>query len=266
MTNTKIIDTHFHIWNLEKQNLPWLEDVDDKIKKTFTIDDYLENYEKHEDIDFLGGVYVEVDGADPINEDGIIYDIKKENPKILATMLRSKVSPIMRVPVFGDGIREPLHTDDAPKGRCLEESFIEGLKVLSDNDMFFESCNRVEELEDLVKTLEKVPEGKVVLNHLGNVESLDDDYKNAMKKLAKFENVYVKVSGFPTKDKAFVKELLDFITETFRHDRLLYASNWPVVELYSNFDEHLKILRDYFKDDPEFFYKNAIRCYGLDIR
>ncbi len=261
----KIIDTHFHVWDLEKQDLPWLEGVDEVIKRTFTFEELLNNYNEIEGIDFVGGIYVEVDGKDPIQEDEIIYDLCKQNKKILATMMRSKLSPTMRVPAFETGIREPLHTDDAPKGRCLEESFIEGLKNLAKKNMPFESCNRVDELEDFYKTAKSLPEETFILNHLGNVAELSEEYKSVMKKFAKLDNVYVKVSGYSTKDKEFVRDLLKFVKETFRSDRLMYASNWPVVELYSNFNENLLILLEEFKDDEDFFYNNAIRCYNLDI-
>lgn len=261
----KIIDTHFHVWDLEKQDLPWLEGVDEVIKRTFTFEELLNNYNEIDGIDFIGGIYVEVDGKDPIQEDEIIYDLCKQNEKILATMMKSKVSPTMRVPAFATGIREPLHTDDAPKGRCLEESFIEGLKNLAKKNMPFESCNRVDELEDFYKTAKSLPEETFILNHLGNVAELSEEYKSVMKKFAKLDNVYVKVSGYSTKDKEFVRDLLKFVKETFRSDRLMYASNWPVVELYSNFNENLLILLEEFKDDEDFFYNNAIRCYNLDI-
>ncbi|MFR7349930.1 amidohydrolase family protein [Peptoniphilus sp.] len=261
----KIIDTHFHVWDLEKQDLPWLEGVDEVIKRTFTFEELLNNYNEIDGIDFIGGIYVEVDGKDPIQEDEIIYDLCKQNEKVLATMMKSKVSPTMRVPAFATGIREPLHTDDAPKGRCLEESFIEGLKNLAKKNMPFESCNRVDELEDFYKTAKSLPEETFILNHLGNVAELSEEYKSVMKKFAKLDNVYVKVSGYSTKDKEFVRDLLKFVKETFRSDRLMYASNWPVVELYSNFNENLLILLEEFKDDEDFFYNNAIRCYNLDI-
>lgn len=261
----KIIDTHFHVWDLEKQDLPWLEGVDEVIKRTFTFEELLNNYNEIDGIDFIGGIYVEVDGKDPIQEDEIIYDLCKQNKKILATMMRSKLSPTMRVPAFATGIREPLHTDDAPKGRCLEESFIEGLKNLAKKNMPFESCNRVDELEDFYKTAKSLPEETFILNHLGNVAELSEEYKSVMKKFAKLDNVYVKVSGYSTKDKEFVRDLLKFVKETFRSDRLMYASNWPVVELYSNFNENLLILLEEFKDDEDFFYNNAIRCYNVDI-
>ncbi|MEI4855945.1 hypothetical protein, partial [Klebsiella pneumoniae] len=89
---------------------------------------------------------------------------------------------------FATGIREPLHTGDAPKGRCLEESFIEGLKNLAKKNMPFESCNRVDELEDFYKTAKSLPEETFILNHLGNVVELSEEYKSVMKKFAKLDN------------------------------------------------------------------------------
>lgn len=149
----------------------------------------------------------------------------QENPKILAAMMRTKVEPSMRVPVFATGIREPLHIDENPKGRCLQDSFIEGLQQLAKANLPFESCNRVEELEDAYLSFSKVPNATVILNHLGNVVELTEDYKSSMKKLASLPNLYLKVSGFATQDKQFVSELLDFISSTFDEDKLLYASN-----------------------------------------
>lgn len=259
----EIIDSHFHIWDLERQNLPWLKDCPD-IAKTYTLEDYKKMYEGFSNVDFLGGVYVEVDSDDPIKEDEIIYDIYKNTDKILALIPRVEVSETMRIPVFASGIREPLHIPSAEKGKCREEFFVKGVEALSKKDLTFDSCNRVEELSDLVEMMKKVPEAKVVLNHLGNVVELSEEYKNNMRELAKFPNLYVKVSGFATENKEFVKELLKFVRETFRSDKLMYASNWPVVDLYSTFDEHLNILIDEFKDDEDFFKNNAMRCYKIE--
>lgn len=264
MTDNKIklIDTHFHVWNLDKQNLPWLEDVP-ALKKSYLIEDYINEYKKLDNVILEGGIYVEVDSDNPILEDEILYEEKANNDKILAIVARSKVSPTMRVPLFATGIRQPLHTGDAPKGMCLEDSFIEGIKELTKNNMTFDSCNRVDELSDLVKMMEKTPDAKVVLNHLGNVEGLTDEYKNNMRALAKFPNLYVKVSGYKTEDKEFVRDLLSFVKNTFTKDRLIYASNWPVINIYSNLKEHIDLLIESFGNDEDFFYNNAKECYGL---
>lgn len=259
----KIIDSHFHIWDLEKQNLPWLASCP-TIAKSYSIENYKKIYENFKEIDFLGGVYVEVDSDNPILEDELIDEIIKSEDKILARVPRATLSPIARIPIFANGIREPLHIPSSPRGRCLEEDFIKGIEELSNKNLSFDSCNRVDELEDLVKLMEKLPNAKIVLNHLGNVSELDDKYKENMKKLAEFPNLYVKVSGYPTKDKRFVEELLTFIKNTFNSNRLMYASNWPVVEMYSDFEEHLKILIDFFGNDEDFFVNNAKECYGID--
>ena len=61
-----------------------------------------------DDVDFVGGVYVEIDCDDPTQEDGIVYQLMQDNPKILSCMLRSDVDPCMRVPIFATGIRARL--------------------------------------------------------------------------------------------------------------------------------------------------------------
>lgn len=265
MSDLKVIDAHFHVWDLDMQDLPWLEGTDGTITHTYKVSDLEAEYARQAGVEFVGGVYVEVDCVDHEGEDRIAYDLMRQNDKVLACMLRSDVSPFMRVPVLATGIREPLHIDSEPRGRCLEPSFVEGLHVMARKGLPFESCNRVGELEDAYESFAQAPEETVVLNHLGNVATLNDGYKGVMRKLASLPNLYLKVSGFPTVDKEFVHELLSFTRETFAADKLLYASNWPVVKLYSTFDEHFATLRDEFGDDEDFFMNNAVRCYGLRL-
>ncbi len=257
----EIVDSHFHIWDLNVLNLPWLSSCKGTIDKSFSIDDFAKVYGKH-DVNFKGGVYVEVDCDDRVKEDEYIF--KLDNPLILSKIMRAKLREHMRLPLGIEGVREPLHVEDSARGRCLEHDFLAGLEVLAKRDLIFESCNRVGELGDLYNALVQVKEAKVVLNHLGNVEKLDDEYKKVMRKLASLPNLHVKVSGFNTSDKAFVKDLLNFTCDTFDSSRLLYASNYPVVELYSNFDEHLEILREHFNDDADFFSKNAKKLYKIN--
>lgn len=284
-----IIDTHFHIWDLAKQRLPWLDECDAAFRRTYSMDDYVAQYARYAEglessgsgagsgpsagsepgsgpakrINFMGGIYVDADTDDPLLEDRLLYENK--DPHLLATMNRVTISPYMRIPIRATGVRDPLHTAQSPAGRCLEPSFIEGLRALAGKSLIFESCNRAGELEDLYDALVQVPQLTVVLNHLGNPGELSTGYLHAMRKLASLPNLYCKVSGFPTSDSAFVEELLDFAQDTFAPGHLFYASNWPVVSLYSNFAEHLDILLERFGDDPGFFWKNAARVYGIDV-
>lgn len=257
----EITDAHFHIWDLDALKISWLDSVP-TLKRTYYLDDLAKAY-AFPDVIFNGGAYIEVNADDPAKEDAYIYSL--DNPLIKAKLMYAHLCKNMRLPLGIAGVREPLHVDSSPKGRCLEQSFIEGLKLLSDHNLIFESCNRIEELMDLYKAAATVPEAKIVLNHCGNVTTtLTKNYKEAMQALAKLPNVYCKVSGYPTEDKNFVHELLDFITATFNPTKLLYASNFPVITTYSSLAEHLSILREYFHDDPDFFSKNAKKLYKIN--
>ena len=257
----EIVDSHFHIWDLDVLTLPWLDSCP-AIKRSYGMDELCQVYDQ-QGVDFLGGVYVEVDCDDALREDAYIFG--QQHPKILARSLRAPhLCQEMRLPTGIAGVREPLHTADSPRGRCMEKSFIEGLATLAANDLIFESCNRTEELADLYEALLQVPQAKVVINHCGNVTELTPAYRDIMQKLAQLPNVYCKVSGFPLADKEFVRDLLDFLVDSFEPTHLIYASNFPVVGLYASFEEHLKILRQYFADDADFFSKNAKKLYKIN--
>lgn len=258
----EIVDSHLHIWDLDVLHLPWLSSCKGVIKRSFSIDDVVKEYSKMA-VDFKGGIYIEVDCDNAIKEDEYIFNLNSSH--ILAKIMRVRnLSGHVRLPTGIVGVREPLHIDSSPRGRCLETGFIEGLEVLADRGLIFESCNRVDELLDIYQAAAQVPELKLVVNHCGNVTELTPEYKKAMTKLGSLPNVYCKVSGFATEDKVFVKDLLDFITGTFDHSKLLYASNFPVVEMYASFASHLQAVREYFQDDPDIFSKNAKKLYKLN--
>ena len=259
----RIIDAHFHIWDPAVQSLPWLDGDDGSLRRRWDFIQLAEDYRHVAGVSLAGAVYVEVDAADPVQEDRLI--VSNPEPHIIGHIMRSAIEPAMRVPIFANGVREPLHTPSASPGRCRESAFIEGLRALGRRGLTFDACMRVEELTDLAITCREVPETAVVLDHMGNVtpETFNVDYRCAMQALAACPNVAVKVSGYPTGDPAFVRDLLAFARDTFAPDRLMYASNWPVVTTYGLFEEHLNQLLDAFGGDDGFFAGNAAHIYHL---
>ena len=171
----------------------------------------------------------------------------------------------MRMPLYAHGVREPLHTPASPRGRCLQDDFIRGLQLMADKNMPFDACVRVDELGDLAQVCEQVPEATVIVDHMGNISNLQnlESSSDALHRLGELPNVYVKVSGYPTDDPRFVSALLDLAQAAFSNKRLLYASNWPVVGLYADFDSHLSILLNRFAGDDDFFLNNARNAYHI---
>lgn len=262
-----LIDAHVHFWDPAEQRLDWLSDDDGTLNRRWTMSDLAACYGPFfaQGVRWLGGVYVEVDCADPLAEDRLICD--DDDPRILASVMRADVSPWMRVPLFASGVRDPLHVPSSARGRCLDPLFIAGLRALEGAGLPFDACMRVEELDDLAAAHELVPDLTLVIDHMGNVTpaTFDERYLSVMRRLAALPNTVVKVSGYPTDDRGFVRELLAFSRETFA-GRRMYASNWPVVETYSTFADHLQLLLDEEGGDASLFRDVAARVYGIDVR
>lgn len=226
----RIIDSHCHIWDPSVQPLSWLDGTDGSITRRYDMDCFKRAYasynEQHPDaaVNFIGGVYVEVDTDDTSLEDRLLSE--NHDPLLLATSMRSTVGPAMRMPLYAHGVREPLHTPASPRGRCLQDDFIRGLQLMADKNMPFDACVRVDELDDFAQACEQVPEATVIVDHMGNIFDLHnlESSSDALHRLGELPNVYVKVSGYPTDDPRFVSTLLDLAQAAFSNKRLLYAS------------------------------------------
>lgn len=260
-----IIDAHFHIWDPTIQRLPWLDDADPLLNRKWDLADLERAYASFdaESVRFLGGVYVEVDCDSPEAEDRLIYS--NHDPRILARVMRARMEPWMRIPLFADGVRDPLHIPSSRPGRCLDSDFIDGLRMLGAAGLPFDVCARIDELDDIAQAHEQAPDTVIVLDHMGNVtpERFTEQYRDAMRRLAQLPNTYVKVSGYPTSDIKFVHDVLAFSREVFPNRRM-YASNWPVVESYANFNDHLRLLLAEEGYDESLFCTTAAQVYHID--
>ncbi|MDD7384717.1 MAG: amidohydrolase family protein [Actinomycetaceae bacterium] len=252
----RVIDAHFHLWDPAALQLDWLSDMP-ALQRSFTIEDLEAEYERL-GVNFVGGVYVEVDAADPVPEDRLIYE--NTSQKILKRVLRSEVSGYMRIPVHADGIRTPLHTPNSPRGRALTPQFQEGLRILASKDLSFDLVNRGEEIGDMAQAFSSVQDLRLIINHLGNVRTLDADSRAALTALAQLPKAYVKVSG----DDPVNPDVVKFVRDTFGPHRVMFASNWPVVTVSSSLREHIELMVKIFGDDEDFFMNNAKEAYHID--
>ena len=67
----EVIDAHFHMWDLGRQHLPWLDGMP-SLNRSFTLHELEDEY-RQLGVEFLGGVYVEVDSYDLLFEDRLVY-------------------------------------------------------------------------------------------------------------------------------------------------------------------------------------------------
>jgi L-fuconolactonase len=171
--------------------------------------------------------------------------------------------------LWGNDLRESLQ----------KPQFVDGLKRLSAGGYTLDSANpTVRLLEDLIQVGDRVPDLRIVIDHLPKIAIPADAagraaYGRAIKTLAARKNVYVKVSAVLGKvgdripyELAPYKPTLDAIFDAFGPDRLLYGSDWPNSEPLGNYAQVLAVVREYFEGKgPEvaekYFWKNSVAAY-----
>jgi L-fuconolactonase len=157
--------------------------------------------------------------------------------------------------------------------------FIEGLKLIRQADLAFETANPQPDLMDAVlKMSDRVPGLRIVIDHVpAMLRGLDRNTRIAveanMKELAKRAAVFVKVSEImqmtddkPILDSTVYKPTLDYLFDTFGENKLIFGSDWPNGAAANNLPAVLKIVQNYFNAKgrgiaEKFFWRNSTAAY-----
>ena len=136
-----------------------------------------------------------------------------------------------------------------------------------------------EHFEGLIQVVERLPELRVVINHIAASRPLraagaDPCWAEAIHRVAEYPGVYCKVSGLVQMvgatpapgDVDYYRPTLDVLWEAFGEDRLVYGSNWPQIEAVSDFATAHRIVAEYFgskgkRASERFFWRNARDVY-----
>jgi len=283
-----IIDTHQHLWDLDKFKLPWHQGEDTKpLQRSFVMSDYLE---ATKGLNVVKTIYMEVDVApdQQVAEAAYVTDLceKKDNPMRAAVVSGRPGTPGFESYIrkladnkFIKGIRQVLHGDSTPAGYCLQPKFVESIQLLGELGKSFDLCVRPGEVVDAVKLVEQCPKTRFILDHCGNMsvtstdETLRSKWKQGMRELAAKPNVVCKVSGIiVTANKDWKPDDLapniNFTLDTFGEDRVLFAGDWPVCTLRASFAQWVQALKQIVKARPiafqqKLFHDNAAKFYGV---
>jgi predicted TIM-barrel fold metal-dependent hydrolase len=156
-------------------------------------------------------------------------------------------------------------------------AFIDGVKLLAQADLVLDTANpRVDLLEAIVTLTDRVPDLRVVLDHLPSLDPTPENrsaYDTAIAELRKRPRIYVKLSAvihrvngrFAT-DLEPYRERLDRLVDAFGEDRILFGSDWPNSDGVAPLDKVVGVVRQYFANKPravaeKYFWKNSVAAY-----
>ena len=277
-----IIDTHIHLFDPTRpQGAPY---SGPRVPGQAPIPAYPDRYRKlAAPLGAVGAIKVE---ASPWVEDnlwvldvsqrdtmivGVIGNLEPDKPEFKEYFDRYRKHPLFRGIRYGN-----LWGRDIGK-QVQNAAFIDGLKLLADADLVLDTANpHMTLLEAMVAVNDKVPNLRIVLDHLPNFEPTEAErpaYLAILKEMAKRPAMYVKLSailrrvdGQVSTDLASYRAKLDLLMATFGEDRVLFGSDWPNSDGVAPVDQVFSIAKAYFSTQPravaeKYFWRNSAKVY-----
>jgi L-fuconolactonase len=290
MAALPIVDTHQHLWDLEKFRLPWLA-KSGKLARSFVTRDYLA---ASAGLNIVQAVYMEVDVAEDqkqLEAEHVIELTRRPDQPTVAAVIGCR--PL--IPEFADYARR-YRDEPAVKGfrqvfgdAKFDETFVKNLQLLGEIDKSFDLCLPAARLADAVKVVDACPDTRFILDHCGNADvkaflpasrrgdaqpSHDADaWRREVAALAERENVICKISGIianvpPEWSAADLAPVVNHCLDCFGPQRVVFGSDWPVCLMGATLQQWVETLRTIIAERPQpeqraLLAGNAVKLYRL---
>ena len=278
-----VIDTHIHLFDPRRpQGIPWPSKDNAKLYQPALPDRYRALVKP---FNVRGAIMVECSPwfddnqwvLDVIEKDkimvGMIGDLEPDHAEFGKQLERFRRNPLYLGIRYGNLWNRNFHA------AVVKPTFLAGVKLLADAGLTLDSANPDPALiEDLLRLTERVPNLRLVVDHLAKLEIPADAaarkaYEKNLAELAKRPLSYVKISavlrsvgGKVPVDVAFYQDRLDTIFGLFGEDRVVYGSDWPNSDNVAEYPAVFKIVTDYFASKTaaqreKYFWRNSIKAY-----
>ncbi len=278
----QIIDTHQHLWDLDKLPYSWTANQP-KLNRSFRIDDYLE---ATRGIEVIKSVHVEadIDEAFIPDETRYILELSERDDNPLSGVVangrpehdnfREYVRQFAGHPNL-KGIRRLLQSE--PDELSTTTTFTENIRSLAEFGLSFDICVRDHQLPVAIRLVKECPNVSFILDHCGNPDIKNRDYdawRERIAEIADLPNVVIKVSGIVVNtdvENWTVEDLrpaIEHVIASFGWDRVMFGSDWPVCTLAASYRQWFDALNFLVKGASEenkrkLFKENAERVYRL---
>ena len=283
------VDAHHHLWDLKNLYYAWLTD---KFYKGHPVGDYsplMKNYlvedlkRDGKPVNLVKSVHIETcDGeTDTVKEtawlqqvadkagmpNGIVARVDLLSPDAGAELDRHMAFRNFR------GVRMlsfmGLDFLEAPE-------FLRGFDELQKRDLIYDMDAGWPQMGQARRLAERFPRSTIILGHCGFPKKRTVEYfhnwREAISDLAHAQNVACKISGLGMIDHNWsidsIRPWVETCIEAFGVNRCIFATNWPVDSLFSDYARVVNAYREIVKDlDPadqgKLFRSNAEGYYRI---
>lgn len=282
---TPLLDTHQHLIYPDIAGYSWTGDINVLANRKFTIEDYQDLTDTRQ---VTGSIFMEagVDEGEYQQEARFVAGLVDDPANNLIAMI-----PSCR-PEFEDGFDAWLEEcSDMPVAGCRrmlhvvdddmsqDELFRKNVRKMGNRDLTFDMCFLARQLPIAVEFAKACDNTTLVLNHCGVPDIAGGDFESwrqNISDLAAIPNVACKVSGIMayckpgTASFETVRPYLEHVAQTFGSNRLVWGSDWPVVQTANGIEDWIDVTREFLstlsaEETKKISYQNASKIYGLPI-
>lgn len=275
------IDSHQHFWRYNQGEYGWISEEMEILRK-----DYLPEHLQIElaSAGFDGSVAVQA--RQSLAETEWLLNLAEEYGFIKGVVgwidlcssdAEEQITQFSQNPKLV-GVRHVLH-DEQDDDFMLSDSFLRGMAFLEKSRLAYDILVFPRHLSNVIQMVSRFPGQVFIIDHIAKPfikNRIISPWKEDIEKLARFSNVYCKLSGMVTEaDISNWKQedmipYLDVVFDAFGTDRLMAGSDWPVCRLAGSYRQVIQVVSDYissFTDQVKagVLGENAVKAYKLKL-
>lgn len=277
----RLVDTHQHLWDLQKFPYSWCAGIE-KLNRSFRLLDYRDAMEG---TGIAKSIFMECDVDEPyLLEEARQIQTLSESDSLIVGIIAScrperegfhhHLDELLKLPKLR-GLRRVLHTQ--PDELAQSSLFSESLNLLPECGLTFDLCVQAYQLPIGIELVKRCPKVTFILDHCGVPDVKNrafNPWREHIRQMAELPNVNCKISGLvayadpenwtPEDLRPWVESVLEY----FGWDRVVWGGDWPVCTLSASLqqwvDATLLLTAQASEADQEMlFHRNAERIYRV---
>ena len=270
------LDSHQHFWRYSPTEHTWMTDQMQALKQDFLPQDLKPLLDA---IQFNGCIAVQA--RQNLEETRWLLELAEQYSFIKGVVgwvdlrsdrLTEQLQRFAQHPKLA-GVRHVVH-DEPDDNFMLRPDFRHGIAQLLDFNLTYDLLLFPKHLKVAVELVKEFPQQPFVLDHVAKpriAERLLSPWKEDLRQLATFPNVFCKLSGMVTETNwkqwrpVDFHPYLDVVFEAFGPTRLMIGSDWPVCTLSAEYAPMMKIVMDYVPKESQsaILGDNCARFYQI---
>jgi L-fuconolactonase len=243
-----IIDSHHHLWDLQKRDYPWMSPDLKPIYRNFSVEDLAKTIATY---DVRGTVLVQAHQS--VEETLWMLDIAEKSALIRGVVgwvdlkdpgLDEILAQLKTRPKF-KGVRHIIQ-DEPDVNWMLQTDVMRGLQMVHKAGLTYDLLIKPHQLDNALRLVERLPAIPLIVDHIAKPYIKDgkhEPWATLMRQLAKSPHVYCKISGLITeadpqrwKPEDF-RFYLEHVVQIFGWNRICWGSDWPVCLLAGDYGQ-----------------------------